>query len=344
MPIIDWPQPELITDLARDFEPDPAEYEGLSILPMDTTRNDNSPIKIKWDILGASNGLLQAHALNTEAALVSKKRLKTKEMKTAFWKEKMIFDEEDLLTLRGIGTNFQRRYAMEMIAEGMADLRSRLWSRVEQLIWACLHGTLTFSSNGVIRSIDYEIPAGNKFNAAVKWSTLATADPITDIQTMEAVFAQYGARLKTIYMNKANVTKMAQNVAVRTLVRNSSEVLRIGESQVANLAMQLAGVDGEIKVYDKGYNNSSGAFTRFLSDSKVVFVAEGPARLGKLGRFQSTPSLYNGGISGATGGEFMIPIDMSNEEDNPYYALVSGIYGLPVLVKPMWVGILTTEF
>ena len=344
MPTIDWPQPELITDLARDYEPDPNEYEGLSILPIDTTRNNNSPIKIKWDILGASNGLLSAHALNTEATLVSKKRLKTKEMKTAFWKEKMVFDEEDLLTLRGIGANFQRRYAMEMIAEGMADLRSRLWSRVEYLIWQCLLGTLTFSSNGVIRSIDYEIPGGNKFNAAVKWATIATANPIVDIQTMEAVFAQYGATLKTIYMNKKNVTRMAQNTAIQTLVRNSQAVLQIGEAQVANLAMQLAGVSGTIKVYDKGYNNSSGTFTRFLPDEKVIFVAEGPARLGKLGRFQSTPSLYNGGIEGATGGEFMVPIDHSNDEDNPFYALVSGIYGLPVLVKPMWVGVLTVDF
>lgn len=339
--VINWPAPELITDLARDFVPDPAEYVGLSILPMDTSRQDESPTKIKWDILGANMGLLNPHSLGSEAMLVSKKKLKTKVMRTAFWKEKMLFDEADLINMRAIGKDFLERYAMQQIVEGMADLRGRLWARVEWLIWQALQGTLTFNANGIIRSIDYEIPSGNKQNAATVWSTIATATPLIDIQTMELVFAQYGATLDTIFMNKKQCMYLAQNASIQTLVRQSTVVTQIGEMQVANLAMQLAGVTGKIQVYDKGYINSSGVFTRFIPDGKVIFVAKGPAQLGQLGRFQSTPSLYNGGIPGATGGEFMIPIDRSNEEDNPFYALVSGIYGLPVLIKPMWIGVLS---
>ncbi len=340
---INFPDAQYITDVIRERTPDPAEYIGLSMVPLDTKKQDNSPRVITWDIKGPVTGMTHASVLGSNPQMVKHTTLKTKAMKTAYWKEFKRLDEDDLLHLRGLGPDDRTRAAAELIADSVMILETRLETRMEWLVWQMFHGTLTLNERGVIRVIDYEIPAGNKINASVNWSTTGTSDPILDIQNIAKLASDYGTEIDTIYINHQQATWLANSTKVRDLVKTSSEVVNIGVGNVGELIFTLAGVPGKFVIYDKGYLNDSGTFTRFIANEKVVVKLKNLPQLGKFASFRSTPSLYNGGVANATGGKFYRAKDMTDDIHKPHYDMLMGIYGLPVMFHPEWVVVLTVH-
>lgn len=336
-----WPTPELITEVISEFQPDPSKYIGLSLAPLNTNSWNNSPRTITWDILGAGGGMTSAHALGTNPSMVKMTALKTKAMKTAYWKEFLRLDEADLLEVRNVGPKFRERAAEMLIMNAVNRLDNRLFTRMEWLIWQMFSGTLTLNEKGVVRTIDYEVPAGNKVTASPLWTSPSTADPVKDIQTWSQLFSDMGTEIDVIYINLNTAIQLSQNSKVQTLVRNYSTVLQIGAANVGALIMQLAGVPGRIEIYDRGYKNDSLAFTRFIPNTTAFIFARQVQEEGKFAEFASTPTLYNGGVSGATGGRFMRADDQTDNIMKQHYDVMMGIYGLPVMYHPEWVIVAT---
>ena len=335
-----WPDPQLITEVISEFQPDPGEYMGLSKCPMETTKYNNSPKVISWDILGAGGGMTQAHTLGSNPRMVKHTALKTKSMKTAYWKEFIRLDEADLLEVRNVGPRFQERAAEMLVMRSVNRLDNRLFTRMEWLVWQMFLGTLTLNENGVVRTIDYEIPAGNKITVTTLWSNPAS-DPVADIQGFAQVFSNIGTEIDEIWINLQTAINLTANTKVRDLVRQSTLVTQIGVGNIGQLVMQLAGVPGTIKIYDKGYLDDSLAFTRFIPNGKAIVFARQQASQGPFCEFACTPSLYNGGISGATGGRFVRTLDKTDDIHKAYYDVMMGIYGLPVMFHPEWVIVAT---
>ena len=331
-----YPDPQLITEVISEFQPDPAEYMGLSKCPMETTAYNSSPKVISWDILGPGGGMTQPHALGTNPRMVKQTALKTKSMKTAYWKEFIRLDEADLLEVRNVGPRFQERAAETLVMRSVNRLDNRLFTRMEWLVWQMFNGTLSLNENGIIRTIDYEIPAGNQITVATLWSNPAS-DPISDIQGFAQVFSNLGTEIDEIWINMQTAINLCKNTILRDLVRQSSNVTRIGVGNVGALLMELAGVPGRIVIYDKGYLNDSLTFTRFIPNGRAHVFARQVASQGKFCEFACTPSLYNGGISGATGGRFVRTLDKTDDIHKAYYDIMMGLYGLPVMFHPEWV-------
>lgn len=338
---INFPDAQHITDKIRERTPDPAEYIGLSLAPLDTKKQNNSPRLISWDIKGPITGMTYASVLGANPRMVKHTTLKTKNMKTAYWKEFKRLDEDDLLHLRGLGEEDRVRAAAELIADSTMILQNRLWTRMEWLVWQMMLGTMTLNENGVIRTIDYEVPNANKYSVPVAWGTVATADPVLDIQNVHALASNYGTEIETVYINLATAINLSNNAKVRDLVKQSTFATEIGVGNVGSLIMKLAGVPGQIMVYDKGYLNDSGTFTRFVPNNRAIIKLKTLPNLGQFASFRSTPSLYNGGVAAATGGMFYKSKDMTDDLHKPHYDMLMGIYGLPVCFFPQWIVVLT---
>lgn len=330
------PDPQLITEVISEFQPDPAEYMGLAKCPLETEKYNNSPKVISWDILGPGGGMTQAHSLGSNPRMVKQNALKTKSMKTAYWKEFIRLDEADLLEVRNVGPRFQERAAEELVMRSVNRLDNRLFTRMEWLVWQMFSGTLTLNENGVVRTINYEIPVSNQITPVTPWSNPAS-DPVADIQGFAQVFSNIGTEISEIWINLQTAINLCNVTKVRDLVKNSTEVLKIGVDNIGQLIMTLAGCPGKIVIYDKVYLDDNLALTRFIPNGRAhVFARQVPSQ-GKFCEFASTPSLYNGGISGATGGRFVRTLDKTDDIHKAYYDIMMGFYGLPVMFHPEWV-------
>lgn len=338
---INWPEPQMITEVISEFQPNNANYVGSSLCPMNTTKWNNSPKIISWDILGAGGGMTYATNLGANPKMVKMTALKTKAMRTAYWKEFIRLDENDLLSVRNVGRADRERMAEKLVMMAVNRLDNRLFTRMEWLIWQMFSGNLSINENGVVRSISYEIPGGNFVTASPLWSDTANAKPVIDIQTWGQKFNDIGTELDVVYINNATAILLSQNASVQTLVRNYSTVLQIGAANVGKLIMQLAGVPGRIEVYDKGYKNDSLTYTRFIPNGKAYLFAVHVEEQGPFAEFASTPSLYNGGINGATGGRFVRTLDETQNIHKAHYDIMMGLYGLPVMYHPEWVIVAT---
>lgn len=336
-----FPDPQLITEVISEFQLDHTQFKGLSMCPMNTTKWNNSPKVISWDIMGASGGMTYPHALGSNPRMVKQAGMKTKSMRTAYWKEFIRLDEVDLLEVRNVGPKFMERAAELLIMRSVTRLEMRLFTRMEWLIWQMFTGTLTLNELGVLRTIDYEIPAGNKITVSPLWSVPTTATPISDLQNVAKLASDIGTEIDVIIMNYATAINLSQNTSVQALVKNYSTVLQIGANNVGPLIMTLAGIPGRIEIYDKGYKNDALTYTRFVPNGKVFIFLKHQPDQGPFAEFASTPSLYNGGINGATGGRFMRSKDETDNIHKAYYDIMMGIYGLPVMYHPEWVVILT---
>lgn len=338
---INWPEPSLITEVISEFQPDNTKYVGSSLCPLNTTKWNNSPKIISWDILGAGGGMTYATTLGANPRMVKMTPLKTKAMRTAYWKEFIRLDEDDLLSVRNVGTKDRQRAAEMLVMMAVNRLDNRLFTRMEWLIWQMFSGTLSINENGVIRSINYEIPGGNFVTASPLWSSYSDAHPVLDLQTWSQKFTDIGTELEVVYINQQTAIHLANNASVQALVRNYSTVLQIGANNVGALIMQLAGVPGRIEVYDKGYKDDSLTYNRFIPNGKAYLFAKHVEEQGPFAEFASTPSLYNGGIGGATGGRFVRTLDETQNIHKAHYDILMGLYGLPVMYHPEWVIVAT---
>lgn len=341
---INWPSPEAITGVAREFQADPKRFIGQGILPMEATKYNMTPDHISWDILGPATGMTLAHTLGADPSLVAARVLKTKDTKPAHFKEAKRLGERDLLLTRGLGTEDRTRMAGRLVTMAIEDLSLRVDCRVEWSIWQALLGTLVLNENGVKRTIDYAIPGANKINVSdgtgEYWSH-ADGDPVADLMAALDLFDGTGAGRVRGYYNRSVSKLMSANANVRDLVKQSAPVLQIGSTNVGNLVMDLVGGLEAMVQYDEGYVSDAGVFTKFIPDNKLILVGSGPITE-RLGEFASTPSLHNGGIDGASGGKFGgIDDSRALAQSNPYVEVFAGIYGVPVLFHPDWIVILT---
>lgn len=341
---INWPSPEAITGVAREFQADPTRFIGQGILPVETTKYNLTPDHISWDVLGPAKGMTSAHTLGADPKLVEARVLKTLAQKPAHFKEAQRLNERDLLLVRGLGTEDRTRMAGRLVTMAIEDLSLRVDTRVEWAIWQALQGRLVLNENGVKRTIDYGVPGGNKIDvsdgAGEYWSH-ADGDPISDLQAALDKFDGTGAGRVRAFYNRSVAKLMSGNATVRDLVRQSAPVLQLGSSNVGSLVMDLVGGLEAMVQYDEGYVDDAGTFTKFIPDNKVILLGSGAATE-RLGEFASTPSLHNGGIDGATGGKFAgIDDSRAMAQANPFVEVFAGIYGLPVLFHPDWIVVLT---
>lgn len=148
--------------------------------------------------------------------------------------------------------------------------------------------TLTNNPDGVVlaNALDLLMPAGNKKNAAVTWSTVASATPLVDINTMVDYFSGLGVKAAKMLMTRATFLKMIKTTEVKEAVgtfmgaRSVTKVMptlqNVNDFLDANQLPIIEIVDVAIGVEKDGVIST----IRPFEDTNVAFVPAG--KLGKI--------------------------------------------------------------
>jgi len=249
--------------------PDNTNLIGQSLCPMETSDLQ----KIVIDYVESTFGMTQPVAMNSASPLAPAKGMYQRTFKPAFWREKIRFDEEEILTLRQPGTE-GKRWGKGQVQDAVQQLDSRLQTRIEWLIWQMFGGTITINENGVSFAINYNIAFS--VQAATSWATVASADPLSDITNWVQKFRGTGIKADTLYVNSIVDRYLLLNNKIRTLLRyqtgRKEDLVSAGQLKEL-IGKQFSGLKYE--VYTSGYHMRSSLTADAASGQAVVNVQDG---------------------------------------------------------------------
>lgn len=188
--------------------------------------------------------------------------------------------EETFLALNSPDEHVKRSAGLDMIERG-AILQSRNDRLTEWMRWQAFQGGLTIDyPSGQSLYVDYGLTAAQKPTVGTLWSTVATADPISDMKAFSSVLAglsgYYGVKF---HMSSETFDYIARNTSVRALLTATNRSMLIPtKMDILNLLR-----DGtEIVIYDNGYRDENqgsargvpNSLTRFLPVGKVLVTTD----------------------------------------------------------------------
>lgn len=195
-------------------------------------------------------------------------------------------------------------------------------------------GTIAFASNG--QAVEYDFGVTNKQTS--NWNDAATADPIGDISKWaDAVEEATGERPTQALMNRTTLAKAAKaqtilDMFAKTLDRATSERVRQYMEEETKVS---------IYVYDKGYNDEEGNFSKFVPDGTVVLFPEGAVGEGVFGTTPEESDLMTGAAAEVSIVDLGVAITATKETDPVTVKTKVSMSYLPVLNRPETIVIAT---
>ena len=273
------------TELAQDEAP----YVGQELFPDDKKRG----LTLKW-IKGAKGlpVVLKNSAFDVHA--IPRPRIGFSQMMSEmpYFKESMYIDEElrqELNLVMETGNQLYIDAVMNRVFDDEAQLlRGARATRERMRMMALTTGAISLSSNGQVYSMDYQVPANHKGDAAVKWSDYANADPIEDIRLVkEQIMDESGVEITRGMMNSVTWRNLRRNQAIieAIYVLAQGKIQSISDATLRSYIREQVGID--IVLNDKRYTDETGATVKFFPDNTFVLFPSGP--LGKTW-FGTTPA------------------------------------------------------
>ena len=343
-----WPSTYTISKVVREMPPaNPSRFLGVRFLPLNT-QDFLDTQTIRYDQYGPHRGMIPAHSLDTDPALLKGETLATKSMPTRYWKGARRINESDILRVRNLGPQFQTLQRDRLVTRAMNAVKLAVDVRMEYSRWLALNeGFAAFSEDGVTFAESYGLPSVSTATTA-DWDEFASATPVDDVIEELVNFRGLGVTRVDMVINGKAANWLARNQDFIDRFSQSIRAADVGPGKIAQTFLECAGGGDSllkaVHVYDEGYVNSSGTWTPFVSDDRCYLIGsvvetapadnEFPAE-DMLGEWASTPAVRDG-LDDVSPGMFAIPED-ETRTGNPYYDITAGIYGMPVIYQPNWV-------
>lgn len=355
--MITWPNSRGASKLVQGWSADPSMFLGAKYLPDNTTDFRDSEA-ITWRSLAGFNGKAPLIQLGGRTPLGKSEVMTEYATKPCYIKTLEIIDEPDFIRIAKFDDPAQMQLAgLQLFARKSRSAWLKVQTQKEYLRWKAVNNALTAYTDDVTSvklSVDYGTPAA--VNATVAWATVATAKPMTDIRNMLRSYAGSGVMEVDMVINQLNANYLFANEEFRDLVRQSGMIVELASNNLNGLFKSLCQVAGgaklrDIIVYDEGYLDSSGTFTRFIPDDRAFFLGsrQGPQpnaavnQAEMLGEYANTPAMGEGGYTDIRPGDYMLVEDNTrNKADVRNLVLACGNNGLPVFYQPSWVKKLDT--
>jgi hypothetical protein len=192
----------------------------------------------------------------------------------------------------------------DLVARKNRQLLGREVTRIRQILWT-LVTTGTFSISGKGSTLTHTDTFLIQTDTGSDWSTASTATPLADFRDVQQLGAEHGVEFNSsavAVMNRVTANRMFANTNASDLggmgFIGVNMVTRVTGPEAANSILTGEGLP-TILVYDKGYKNDSGTFTKFVADDKVVYF--GTRNDGdRIGEYRMTRNLVNpGGAPGS---------------------------------------------
>lgn len=190
-------------------------------------------------------------------------------------------------------------------------------------------GAVTINENGQNFTVAFGRKSTLTANAATPWSTIATADPISDLEALRAI---YGRPMGRVVVSNQAATYLQQNVnLIKTVLGRGTDLPgRISFADVQSVFSDFR--LGQIVVNEELVTNKAGAVVSPVAADKVLILpAGGQVGTTKVGIAAQSIDSENGINGSERAGLFAGALQTHDAE--VFNVLVSGIV-LPVLTDP----------
>lgn len=228
-----------------------------------------------------------------------------------------------------------------------ADISSHIYSDVERLTRALaarmelargdalVNGKVSIAENGVKAVADYGRAAGNVVTAAIYWTDVANATPLTNLQGWGDIYNAVNGTYPGLYVTaKKNLALLMRNTELRNLIYptgSAASLVRLDDVYSILTSYGLA----SIETYDVQVR-VAGVDTRVLPDNVVLMLpAPGSTDASQLGRclwgttLEASEPGY--GLAGSEAG--IVAGTMSTWDPVALWTKAAAI-GIPVLANP----------
>jgi hypothetical protein len=312
---------EILPRLTQD---DPLLMDG-GILPIETVDDH----MLAWEQQDNYIGLQQVRGLGGEFVRVKKVGAKRYTEEPGVYGEFIDLDETELMRRRQLGSWDGRVNIDDLVRNAQDQLLQRRLDRIRQIGWTLL-ATGTFSvagpTGGVIHTGTYSPQTST---AGVTWATSATAVPLANFRTVQALGPSRGANFGA----GALATKAA-DLGGRLTNAAYNSIRSLGRVNEITLGEDLP----TIMIYDEGYTTDAGSFTRFVPNNKVIVIGRRPSGV-SVGEYRMTRNINNAGM--APGAFTMVRDSIDQQQPPRRLDVFDGHNGGPVLYFPGAVVIMT---
>lgn len=193
-------------------------------------------------------------------------------------------ETEEWLKLNSPDENNRRSAGVDLIERGRI-LRRRNERLTEKMRWdMLLTGALNVTyPQGASLQINYGFLAGHLPTASPLWSTVATADPVADIQAWsEKIADDSGFYARYVHMNSLTFDYLIRNTkiinAINFFASGANSIQRPRRQDILELFSSFS-VNQAIVIYDNGYRDvgvtgiGRPSLTRYLPNNKVLVCA-----------------------------------------------------------------------
>jgi hypothetical protein len=324
--------PYFLTEIVRNIRVDINQFRGAQLLTGGMDMKTELGLTIEYDMTFDDTGMTPATGLNDPTPVRAKQQVQHMSFTNQEWREKKIIDREKIAKLRAPGTSLEQMWAEEYMVESMIELNQRLETRIEWMRWQALKGSIVIpaTSSKPQQTLNYGVPGGQLPTASTLWSTIATANPLQDIDNWKLIFRGTGARASKIIVNQKVDNYLKQNANIQNLLRTVyGRDVMAADSLAFVMKNQLNGLDYE--VYDAGYLDDTGTFNPFIPDNACVIVGEGMT--GNLMDMVTSPNNYEDIFNGVPG-KFALTKKVHGDPEQ--WAAINGVTALPRLKHANW--------
>jgi len=189
-------------------------------------------------------------------------------------------------------------------------------------------GAVTIAERELSFTVDFARKAGNSATASVPWSTVATADPLTDLEGLRAAFGKAFGRV-VISRQAMGYLQSNVNVIKLSLGRGTDLPSRISVEDVQAVFrdFQL----GQIVVNEEVVTNSSGVEVPLFAADKVLILPSSGA-VGRTDVGVTAPSTRTDTGIAQTQRPGLFSGALESDDPSGYDVLVEAI-GLPILTN-----------
>jgi hypothetical protein len=292
MPTLTYPSPQELKEIEQDLLPvltqDDPVFDEFPLTEVNATR-------VRWEQMDNFAGLQAVRGYNGQPGKVNRVGAKGYDQEPGVYGDFTVLDEKELTELRQFGKYEEFISINDLVALAQQHLLTRRIDRVLSVLWTLLT-TGSFSvakaSGEILHTDTFPIQT---HSAAVDWSTLASATPLTDLRAIKLKArghsVNFGRQAK-LYMNQTEVNNFLMNTNSADFGRVRGESGATVNDLAAANAILAANDLPQVVPYDKGYYTDAGVFTLFIPDGKGVLVG-GRTNGAKLGEYRMTRNAEN---------------------------------------------------
>lgn len=269
---------------------------------------------LSWEQRDNYKGLQAVRGLNGQPKRVNFVGGKRYTMEPGVYGEFSSVDEIELTTRRQWGSFNAPINIDDLVTDRQDFLLDRRLSLVKSILWTLVTtGSFTVADEMGATKYAGTFPI-QTYSAGVAWGTSATATPLANLRAIQLLSAGYsvnfGSQAKA-YMNRVTFNKLVSNTNTNDIAGRRTSGLQsvLNQSEINGVLM---GEDlPQVVVYDEGYYNESGTWTRFIATDKVVIIGARPAGQ-PVGDYAMTRNATNPNLAP---GPYMKVVD--DEDDVP---------------------------